>query len=62
MLYGGVTYRLKAEPEKDVYVPWAGRVAFAPEMKGKGVKMQFYQVYLVGSPLVHGEVVKDCAD
>ena len=47
MLYGGVNYRLKADPEKDVYVPWAGRVVFAPEQAGQGVKMQFYQVYLV---------------
>lgn len=47
MLYGGVSYRLKADPEKDVYVPWAGRVVFAPQKEGEGVKMQFYQVYLV---------------
>jgi hypothetical protein len=49
MLYGGVNYRLKADTEKDVYVPWAGRVVFAPEKAGEGVKMQFYQVYLVCS-------------
>ena len=47
MLYGGVNYRLKADPEKDVYVPWAGRAVFAPQKEGEGVKMQFYQVYLV---------------
>ena len=47
MLYGGVNYRLKADPEKDVYVPWAGRVVFAPQKEGEGVRMQFYQVYLV---------------
>lgn len=52
MLYGGVSYRLKADPEKDVYVPWAGRVVFAPQEGGEGVKMQFYQVYLVGFHLV----------
>ncbi|CAI7653553.1 unnamed protein product [Penicillium pancosmium] len=46
MLYGGVNYRLKADTGKDVYVPWAGRVVFAPEKDGEGVKMQFYQVYL----------------
>ncbi|OQD75121.1 hypothetical protein PENDEC_c008G05005 [Penicillium decumbens] len=46
MLYGGVNYRLKADPEKDVYVPWAGRVVFAPGMEGEALKMQFYQVYL----------------
>lgn len=47
MLYGGVNYRLKADPEKDVYVPWAGRAVFAPQKEGEDVKMQFYQVYLV---------------
>lgn len=47
MLYGGVNYRLKADPENDVYVPWAGRVVFAPQKEGEEVKMQFYQVYLV---------------
>lgn len=52
MLYGGVNYRLKADPEKDVYVPWAGRVVFAPQKEGEGVKMQFYQVYLVGFSFV----------
>jgi hypothetical protein len=47
MLYGGVKYTLKADASKEVYVPWAGRVVFAPEKEGEGVKMQFYQVYLV---------------
>jgi hypothetical protein len=47
MLYGGVNYRLKANPDNEVYVPWAGRVVFAPQKEGEGVKMQFYQVYLV---------------
>lgn len=47
MLYGGVNYRLKTDPENDVYVPWAGRVVFAPQKEGEEVKMQFYQVYLV---------------
>lgn len=51
MLYGGVNYRLKANPENDVYIPWAGRVVFAPQQEGEGVKMQFYQVYLVGTSL-----------
>ncbi|KAJ5784648.1 uncharacterized protein N7503_009860 [Penicillium pulvis] len=46
MLYGGVNYRLKADPENDVYVPWAGRVVFAPQQEGEGIKMHFYQVYL----------------
>ncbi|KAJ5924232.1 hypothetical protein N7466_008419 [Penicillium verhagenii] len=46
MLYGGVNYRLKADPETDVYIPWAGRVVFAPQKGDEGVKMQFYQVYL----------------
>ncbi|KAJ5586954.1 uncharacterized protein N7459_002719 [Penicillium hispanicum] len=46
MLYGGVNYILKANPESDVYVPWAGRVVFAPHKDGERVKMQFYQVYL----------------
>jgi hypothetical protein len=55
MLYGGVNYRLKADPEKEVYVPWAGRVVFAPEKEGEGVKMQFYQVYLVRVPDMSGD-------
>ncbi|KAJ5758941.1 hypothetical protein N7520_006097 [Penicillium odoratum] len=46
MLYGGVNYRLKANPENDVYIPWAGRVVFAPQQESEVVKMQFYQVYL----------------
>ncbi|KAJ5894115.1 hypothetical protein N7495_005806 [Penicillium taxi] len=46
MLYGGVVYRLRANPDADSYVPWAGRVVFAPEKEGEGPKMQFYQVYL----------------
>lgn len=50
MLYGGVNYRLKADPEKDVFVPWAGRVVFVPETEGEAVKMQVYQVYLVCRP------------
>ncbi|KAJ5083156.1 hypothetical protein N7456_012583 [Penicillium angulare] len=44
MLYGGVNYRLKASPENDVYVPWAGRVVF--DLGQEGIKMKFYQVYL----------------
>lgn len=47
MLYGGVNYKLKANPENEVHVPWAGRVVFAPAKEGEAVKMQFYQVYLV---------------
>lgn len=50
MLYGGVNYRLKADPEKDVYVPWAAWVVFAPQREGEGVKMQVYQVFMVGLP------------
>ncbi|CAI7619601.1 unnamed protein product [Penicillium viridicatum] len=46
MLYGGVNYRLKANPDNDVYVPWAGRVVFAPQKGDEDIKMQFYQVYL----------------
>ncbi|KAJ5994218.1 hypothetical protein N7451_009942 [Penicillium sp. IBT 35674x] len=46
MLYGGVNYRLKADPENDVYVPWAGRVVFAPQQESEDIKMHFYQVYL----------------
>ncbi|KAJ5163425.1 uncharacterized protein N7500_005255 [Penicillium coprophilum] len=46
MLYGGVNYRLKANPDNDVYVPWAGRVVFAPQKEDDNIKMQFYQVYL----------------
>lgn len=61
MLYGGVNYRLKADPEKDVYVPWAGRVVFAPEKEGEALKMQFYQVYLVRIPS-SGEGFEGCAN
>ncbi|KAJ5960243.1 uncharacterized protein N7479_007393 [Penicillium vulpinum] len=46
MLYGGVNYRLKTNPDNDVYVPWAGRVVFAPQKRDEDIKMQFYQVYL----------------
>ncbi|KAJ5551588.1 hypothetical protein N7535_000467 [Penicillium sp. DV-2018c] len=48
MLYGGVAYRLKADPKNEVHVPWAARVVFAPrkEGEGEGLKMRFYQVYL----------------
>ncbi|KAJ9485665.1 hypothetical protein VN97_g7703 [Penicillium thymicola] len=46
MLYGGVNYRLKATPDNDVYVPWAGRVVFAPQKGDEDIKIQFYQVYL----------------
>lgn len=44
MLYGSVKYVLKAKPEEEVEVPWAGRVVFEDESAGK---MRFYQVYLV---------------
>lgn len=45
MLYGTVNYVLKAEPGKEVEVPWAGRVEF--EDGANGLKMRYYQVYLV---------------
>jgi hypothetical protein len=45
MLYGTVRYVLKADPGNEVEVPWAGRVVFGDEWKG--LKMRFYQVYLV---------------
>jgi hypothetical protein len=48
MLYGTVRYVLKAEPGKEVEVPWAGRVVFDD---AEELKMKFYQVYLVGSSL-----------
>lgn len=41
MLYGTVKYTLRANPEGQVEVPWAGRVVF-----GEEGKMKFYQVYL----------------
>lgn len=45
MLYGTVRYVLRADSEgKEVEVPWAGRVVFSLD---EGVKMRFYQVYLV---------------
>lgn len=58
MLYGGVNYRLKANPDNDVYVPWAGRVVFAPHKEGEDIKMQFYQVYLVS---YESSIVLDCS-
>ena len=51
MLYGTVKYVLKADLEKEVEVPWAGRVVF--ENQGK-LRMKFYQVYLVSSFLFFG--------
>lgn len=48
MLYGTVRYVLKADPENEVEVPWAGRVVFDE----KELKMRFYQVYLVSSYLL----------
>ncbi|PKX94741.1 uncharacterized protein P174DRAFT_512851 [Aspergillus novofumigatus IBT 16806] len=45
MLYGTVRYVLKAEPGKEVEVPWAGRVVF-DDAEGQGLRMKFYQVYL----------------
>lgn len=47
MLYGTVRYILRADTENEVEVPWAGRVVFSLE---DGVKMKFYQVYLVCPP------------
>ena len=47
MLYGTVRYILRADTGNEVEVPWAGRVVFSLE---DGVKMKFYQVYLVCSP------------
>lgn len=44
MLYGTVKYVLKADLEREVEVPWAGRVVFE---EGDGNRMKFYQVYLV---------------
>lgn len=46
MLYGTVRYVLKAEPGREVEVPWAGRVVF--EDDDDKLRMRFYQVYLVG--------------
>jgi hypothetical protein len=47
MLYGTVRYVLKAEPGREVEVPWAGRVVF-DDNEGERLRMKFYQVYLVG--------------
>lgn len=52
MLYGAVTYVLRADPE-EVEVPWAGRVGFV--VKGDEVRMRFYQVYLVCYFFLWGE-------
>jgi hypothetical protein len=46
MLYGTVKYVLKSDPEAEVEVQWAGRVVFDFT---EGVRMRFYQVYLVSS-------------
>ncbi|PYH43266.1 uncharacterized protein BP01DRAFT_358793 [Aspergillus saccharolyticus JOP 1030-1] len=45
MLYGTVRYVLRNDPNKEVEVPWAGRVVFAGEEE-KDLRMRFYQVYL----------------
>ncbi|GFF29888.1 hypothetical protein IFM51744_00977 [Aspergillus udagawae] len=45
MLYGTVRYVLKAEPGREVEVPWAGRVVF-DDNDGERLRMKFYQVYL----------------
>ncbi|RHZ56915.1 uncharacterized protein CDV56_105978 [Aspergillus thermomutatus] len=45
MLYGTVRYVLKAEPGREVEVPWAGRVVF-DDGEEAGLRMRFYQVYL----------------
>lgn len=45
MLYGTVRYVLRSSPEGEVEVEWAGRVVFD---FAEGVRMKFYQVYLVG--------------
>ncbi|PWY72382.1 hypothetical protein BO70DRAFT_364915 [Aspergillus heteromorphus CBS 117.55] len=42
MLHGTVRYVLKADPDTEVEVPWAGRVVFDEKVE----KMRFYQVYL----------------
>lgn len=44
MLYGTVKYVLKSDPEGEVEVQWAGQVVFD---FAEGVRMRFYQVYLV---------------
>ena len=45
MLYGRVDYVLKNG--KDVTVNWAGRALMVQEEGGGGLKMKFYQVYMV---------------
>lgn len=47
MLYGTVKYVLKADPSNEVEVPWAGRAVFDTGDETNGLKMKFYQVYLV---------------
>lgn len=47
MLHGTVKYVLRADTGSEVEVPWAGRVVFSDG--AEGVKMRFYQVYLVSS-------------
>ncbi|RHZ46322.1 hypothetical protein CDV55_100670 [Aspergillus turcosus] len=46
MLYGTVRYVLRAEPGREVEVPWAGRVVFEDGDEGEKLRMRFYQVYL----------------
>lgn len=46
MLYGTVSYVLRADPGSEVEVPWAVRAVF-DESRDGGLKLRFYQVYLV---------------
>lgn len=50
MLHGTVNYVLRADLGREVEVPWAGRIVF-DNGDAEGVKMRFYQVYLVSFPL-----------
>lgn len=47
MLYGVVRYVLRSGDGEEVEVPWGGRVVFGDGKDGQGLRMRFYQVYLV---------------
>lgn len=46
MLYGDVVYRLKASPDEETKVDWAGRARLTRGAGGGEWKFVYYRVYL----------------
>lgn len=46
MLYGDVVYRLKASPDEETKVDWAGRARLTRAAGGGEWKFAYYRVYL----------------